>query len=80
MIFFSFDIYCSIETPQIQHVGPVCVEFYYHMHGDAMGTLRMKTLYKERTMWARAGPQGNKWIKAAVTVNVTNKADRVSKI
>ena len=75
-------IYSRTSTPSLQHVGPVCVEFYYHMYGSTMGTLQLSADHvsmKPVAVWARAGEQGNKWIKAAVTVNMTDERQKVSK-
>lgn len=30
---FAFCEYCSMKMTPLEHIGPVCVRFYYHMYG-----------------------------------------------
>ena len=44
-----------------------CLEFYYHMYGDTMGTL---TVFSGRAVVFNAsGNHNNTWIKAEITIN-----------
>ena len=74
----SFYLY-SISSPKLSKIGPVCVEFYYHMYGNTMGTLQMTR--NETTLWAKAGEQQRAqrydWIKAAITVNMADEQENV---
>ena len=53
-------------------IGGKCVEFYYHMYGADMGTLRMflrKGGRIDRTpVWTLSGNQGNAWHRGSFTV------------
>ena len=45
-----------------------CLEFYYHMYGDTMGTL---TVFSEsEVIFNASGNHGNTWKKAEVTINL----------
>lgn len=55
--------------------GSKCMQFHYHMHGRGIGVLliqmvNIKTNYK-RTIWYRAGQQGDNWIRAYLNVKGT---------
>ena len=48
-----------------------CLQFYYHMYGTTMGTLNVYTRTGNsigNSIWTKSGNQGNRWIKARVTV------------
>ncbi len=58
-----------IVSGRLGYVGDICVEFWYHMYGDEMGTL---TMYKQEgpdyspdlydPRWTVSGNMGNRWI------------------
>ncbi len=66
-----------IETAGLAYRGEVCVEFAYHMRGDSMGRLEVRTSGGEEAVWERSGEQGDSWNTATVTVNI-NSGDKVS--
>eukprot|EP00794_Sanderia_malayensis_P017044 gene17044-18759_t len=49
-----------------------CVEFYYHMYGAAMGTLRIYLrkggILETTPVWSMSGNQGKKWHRATFSV------------
>lgn len=48
-----------------------CLQFYYHMYGSDMGTLNVYTRTGNANgnpIWRKTGNQGNRWLKAQVTV------------
>ncbi len=49
-----------------------CVEFYYHMYGSGMGTLRVYLrkggVLDRKAVWTMSGNQGNKWHRGSFTV------------
>ena len=48
-----------------------CLEFYYHMYGDAMGTL---TVFSGNVVvFNTSGSHGNYWIKAEITIYLDNR-------
>ena len=60
----------------------MCLEFYYHMYGVHIGSLRVyRQQAEDRTqrtqLWQKSGQQGNKWEKARFDVDVQN-GNRVS--
>ena len=45
-----------------------CLEFYYHMYGESMGTL---TVFSgSAVVFSASGNQGNHWIKAERTIQL----------
>lgn len=47
--------------------GAFCVSFFYHMHGAAVGGLRL--LVDDRAVFEISGEQGSDWIQAQVVIN-----------
>ena len=67
-----------MQTVPLQHIGPVCVKFYYHMYGEDMGSVQLSTDDQDDyAFWARAGEQGNSWKLAEVTVDLKQKTEGV---
>ena len=50
--------------------GLSCLEFYYHMYGDTMGTLNVFS--GNTVVFSLSGNQGNYWIKAEKTIYLHN--------
>ncbi|XP_033116799.1 MAM and LDL-receptor class A domain-containing protein 2-like [Anneissia japonica] len=51
---------------------PICLNFWYHMKGDHVGTLNVYKLYTgsyRRSIWSKRGNQGKNWKKAMVLIN-----------
>ena len=47
-----------------------CLEFYYHMYGDTMGTL---TVFSgSAVVFNTSGNHGNYWMKAEITIHLDN--------
>ena len=45
-----------------------CLEFYYHMYGDSMGTL---TVFSgSEVVFTTSGNHNNTWIKAEITIHL----------
>ncbi len=65
-----------LSTGGISQRGEVCVEFAYHMRGDSMGRLEVRTSGGEEAVWERSGEQGDSWNTATVTANI-NSGDKV---
>ena len=52
---------------------PSCLEFYYHMYGETMGTL---TVFSgSAVVFNKSGNHGSTWIKANITIHL-NKTVR----
>ena len=47
-----------------------CLEFYYHMYGDTMGTLNVFS--GNKVVFSLSGNQGSYWIKAEKTIYLDN--------
>jgi hypothetical protein len=71
-------------TPDLQYTGRVCVTFWYHMYGASMGTLNLlkhsgtNGQTRTPTTFSVSGDQGQAWLQAKVTVDLTSQTDRVS--
>ena len=64
----------SLISPELHGVG--CLQFYFHMYGDNMGTLRVKVA--GRVTWELFGNQGNMWKRATLPLqNLTTDGYRV---
>ncbi|KAL9985794.1 hypothetical protein ACROYT_G008239 [Oculina patagonica] len=59
----------KLNTPKLQFSGNMCMKFYYHMYGASMGTLNV--ILNGKTVFSAGGNKGNKWLEAAVTVNLS---------
>ena len=49
-----------------------CMEFYYHMYGNAVGSLKVYIKDHdghEELSWTRSGNQGNAWHRALVRIH-----------
>ena len=62
-----------MESPQYPPtLGGKCVEFYYHMYGADMGTLRIFLRkggrFDRNPVWTMSGNQGNRWLRGSFTV------------
>ena len=68
----------SMRTVPMEHVGPVCVQFDYHMYGRDMGSLQLSTdVQDDYTYWATTGDHGDVWWYVEVTVNLRQESERV---
>lgn len=61
-----------METPNINYRGDVCVKFWYHMYGEAVGSLQVYTKNRgTNSPWRTInGNQGNNWIQQQVDVSL----------
>ncbi|CAH1795585.1 unnamed protein product, partial [Owenia fusiformis] len=61
--------------PSIDALSNYCFEFFYHMYGSSVGTLRVVFLgltgKPETTIWEVTGNQGNVWYKAQIPITDT---------
>ncbi len=62
----------KIESPclDLSSLSAPVLEFWYHMHGSAMGTLDFEIWYGGQwiNIWSKSGDQGNMWKKAIVNL------------
>jgi len=56
-----------LNSPQLQFSGSMCLKFYYHMYGLAIGTLNV--IIKGNNVFNASGNKGNKWRRAAIDVS-----------
>ena len=57
----------KLYSPPLTFVGHTCLEFYYHMHGEAIGSL--KVTIDEKVVFSRSGDRGDVWYKASINVS-----------
>ena len=68
----SLFTYCKCFTiiPITDFTQTICVSFYYFMHGETTGTLRVFSDNGETVheWWAQNGDRGQNWQKTAITI------------
>ena len=60
---------CSLATPGLRYIGPVCIRFTYHMQGDGIGRLLVYTRFHgglSNPVFNQTGQLGDRWVEAAV--------------
>ena len=57
----------KLYSPPLTFPGHLCLEFYYHMSGVAIGSL--KVTINEKVVFSRSGDREDKWYKASITVS-----------
>ncbi|XP_033122957.1 MAM and LDL-receptor class A domain-containing protein 2-like isoform X3 [Anneissia japonica] len=68
----SSEMSARLRSPLLPLAQRYSLEFYYHMYGAKMGTLRVyrKSIYgyspRHTSLWSRSGNQGNSWHYAKV--------------
>ena len=59
-----------------------CLQFYYHMYGEDMGTLKVIQSFlvgdDDKVLFEKSSDQGNQWILARVQVKASTSPYRVS--
>ncbi|XP_053373135.1 fibropellin-1-like isoform X3 [Mercenaria mercenaria] len=64
--------YASLMSQVLPANHTMCLEFWYFMYGDGIGNLTIdlkdRCLHKDTQVFKRTGDQGQKWIKASVTI------------
>lgn len=75
--------YARLESPAFLATdgNGQCLEFWYHMYGSGIGRLnvyikRGNTLGTK--VWFQSGNQGNRWLRAMITVQSPNMQWKVS--
>lgn len=66
--------------------GEVCLEFFYHMFGKTIGSLRVYVkkytdtwnLDPKRALFAKSGNQGNRWYRSFHYIGVIDEDFQVS--
>ncbi|XP_013412138.1 MAM domain-containing glycosylphosphatidylinositol anchor protein 1-like [Lingula anatina] len=69
-----YNLKARIISPYITATnGEYCVDFYYHMYGDYMGTMNIGVRYDYNTypVWQKWGDQGNMWRRMRLTARVS---------
>ena len=59
--------YAVLNSPALSFRGLICVTFYYHMYGEAIGNLTVTV--NGRTLFSKSGNQGRVWLKAQVNTS-----------
>ena len=57
----------KLYSPPLTFPGHMCLEFYYHMSGTAIGSL--KVTINEKVVFSRSGDREDKWYKASINVS-----------
>ena len=62
-------VVCSLATPGLRYIGPVCIRFTYHMQGDGVGRLLVYARFHgglTNPVFNQTGQLGDRWVEAAV--------------
>ncbi|XP_041465292.1 MAM and LDL-receptor class A domain-containing protein 1-like [Lytechinus variegatus] len=55
-----------------------CLQFYYYMHGEHMGSLRVYSdVISSNPVWSRSGSQGRQWFRGLATLEPSPGSDQV---
>ena len=65
----------KLYSPPLAFPGHMCLEFYYHMSGEAIGSL--KVTINEKVVFSRSGGREDKWYKASINVSAIVGLHRV---
>ena len=61
----------KLTSPELKFSGSMCLRFYYHMYGAAIGTLNVNI--NGRNVFSASGDKGNEWLIATTDVNLSGK-------
>ena len=61
----------KLNSPNLKFKGSMCLEFYYHMYGADIETLNVNI--NGNNVFTASGDKGNKWLRAAVDVNLSGE-------
>ena len=59
--------YAVLNSPELSFRGLMCLTFYYHMYGEAIGNLTVTA--NGKTLFSQSGNQGFAWLKAQVNTS-----------
>ena len=57
----------KLYSPPLTFARHMCLEFYYHMSGKAIGSL--KVTIDEKVVFSRSVDRGDVWYKASINVS-----------
>ena len=57
----------KLYSPALTFAGHMCLEFYYHMYGEDIGSL--KVTIDEKVVFSKSGDRGDLWYKASINVS-----------
>ena len=65
----------SANVPGSSAGGGKCLSFWYHMYGAHINALRVyvRSGSKDTLLWSKTGTRGDKWLQAALTVNIRTR-------
>ena len=61
--------YAKLISPMLTFSGNMCLKFFYHMYGAAIGKLNVTI--NGRSVFSRSGNQGNNWIEASISLRLS---------
>jgi hypothetical protein len=64
----------SIVSPEVEAGGNKCLQFFYHMFGQHIGSLNVLVtdeMNRTQLVWSLNGTQSNTWNMAHVNINET---------
>lgn len=69
----------SPETKFAEGDTEFCLEFWYHMYGESIGSLAVATAVgNDRTIhWMESGDKGDKWLPARIKIQKINKPFKI---
>ena len=57
----------KLYSPPLTFAGHMCLEFYYHMYGKAIGSL--KVTIDKKVVFSRSGHREDIWYKVSINVS-----------
>ena len=70
--YFTEQAFYSLETPPLRYRGRICLQMYYHMYGEHVGSLSVITSSRGTGQpWlVISGDQGNQWLNVSTDISV----------
>ena len=59
----------KLNSPKLQFSGSMCLQFFYHMYGSAVGTFNVEV--NGVNVFSKSGDQGNIWHEVKKDVNLS---------
>ncbi|ELT98074.1 hypothetical protein CAPTEDRAFT_223844 [Capitella teleta] len=72
--------YANLMSNALGVTGDVCLDFYYHMYGEEMGTLNVAVRSAsgdDQVVFTKSGDQGDTWFHQTMTLSSLSQTDKI---